>query len=193
MRKISEASSGAMQDNRPSRARRAAAVGLGLSAFLLLTGACSSDEDPQADPGGISAPEPTFSTPSGKSLPVYKEKQQYTAPSFRNPNGPTGHGPMVQAGDVIDVICRVPGGKAMPESVRQGGWYKTNELDDRQGPFYYAANTAENPPLSKNQAFDPKVRTCEDSELPAQIVPGVWQGAGETALTFSVSYMPQPA
>jgi hypothetical protein len=78
--------------------------------------------------------------------------------------GPSGIQRSLSNGQVVLVVCRVPGNSATPSSVGKAGWYKIKSGENRFG--YAAADHFYNDPGSgygmkpNRRTFDPAVPVC---------------------------------
>jgi len=165
---------------------------VGITVLGLGLAACGNSHGTEAHPnstspsGEASAPSNPPQQRSGHTIP---EIEQFGARSFRDWRGPDGVGPTVNKGDVVQVECDVPGTPDMPASLKQGGFYETEELKDAQGhlstgPFYIAANTFENGPMPNNNPVDLNVPKCTQTQLAALALNGVTEGANVYTFTF---------
>lgn len=127
------------------------------------TSAASSRES--RDNSAASLQPATNQPATGRLATLQKpEREEFGAKSFASYSGVSGVERTIAAGQIVRVICRIPGNSATPASIGRAGWYRTRFPDGTVG--YVAANTFYNDPgngygrTPNNVAFDPAVPRC---------------------------------
>jgi hypothetical protein len=147
----------------------------GIAAVIIQTyGGGDSTEQPGGGQARVpaeasSATHPAHHESQGPSVDVsvrglHPETVEYAATVFANYDGPSGIEGQAAPGQILHVLCRVPGDPTTPASVGSAGWYRIRQ--EAGSVAYVAANTFYNDPHDgygmrpNHNALDPAVPVC---------------------------------
>jgi hypothetical protein len=164
----------------PGKRKRLTAISVGMAAAVITATAAIAAAVIQTyghafdSSGPATAPAKTRTRPLHTGQPgrvlhsrggaTRPETDEYPVTMFASYAGPTGIMAEISSGQVVEVICRVPGDTATPASVGSAGWYKIRNRNGALG--FAAANCFYNDPgdgygMQPNRlAYDPAAPIC---------------------------------